>query len=166
MNYANELLTLAAHLAKARTKGVGQACFRRAISTAYYALFHLLVSEASGNWRQEIDRPLLGRLFGHGKMKAACFAIPGADPKSTRQIPPFDQRTPEDHLRAVARIFLEAQFERETADYDLSRDVTMVDAGDQIERVADAFKSWDAIRGGPDAQRFLLDLLGPRQEKR
>jgi hypothetical protein len=70
--YADELLALARRLSTTRTAILQQASFRRAISTAYYALFHLLVGEATSNWSREDDRHLMGRLFGHGKMKAAC----------------------------------------------------------------------------------------------
>jgi uncharacterized protein (UPF0332 family) len=169
MTYAEELLALASRLAKTRTATVQQASFRRAISTAYYALFHLLVAEATRNWIQEADRPLLGRLFSHGKMKAACSTIPGAVPKNEKDKkphPPFETRTQSDHWVVVAGTFIEAQSQRERADYDLSAKVSKTDAEAQVDRVEDAFRSWNAIRGAPEAQRFLLELLGPRQEKR
>jgi uncharacterized protein (UPF0332 family) len=38
-----------------------EAALRRATSTAYYALFHLLIRDATA------DRPLFGRVFEHGK---------------------------------------------------------------------------------------------------
>ena len=51
MAYANDLLELAQHLAKLDSENPRQACLRRAVSTAYYALFHLLIAEATSNWR-------------------------------------------------------------------------------------------------------------------
>ena len=48
-----------------------QAGLRRAVSTAYYSLFHLLISEATSNWSRAEQRPALGRIFEHGKMKNA-----------------------------------------------------------------------------------------------
>jgi hypothetical protein len=46
-----------------------QASLRRAVSTAYYARFHLLISEATLNWRRVEYRNALARVFEHGKMK-------------------------------------------------------------------------------------------------
>jgi len=48
-----------------------QANLRRSVSTAYYALFHLLISEATLNWARPELRPMLGRLFDHGPMCSA-----------------------------------------------------------------------------------------------
>jgi hypothetical protein len=49
-----------------------QASLRRAVSIAYSALFHLLICEATLNWKRERQRPLLARVFERGKMKSAC----------------------------------------------------------------------------------------------
>jgi hypothetical protein len=65
--YAEELLQLARNLAQENNQS--QTALRRAMSTAYYALFHLLVSEASASWLRVELRPELGRLFQHGRMK-------------------------------------------------------------------------------------------------
>src|SRR5712692_5365690 len=46
MPYADDLLEQARHLANREKKRPRQASLRRAVSTAYYALFHLLISEA------------------------------------------------------------------------------------------------------------------------
>jgi hypothetical protein len=47
-----------------------QATIRRSVSTAYYALFHLLISEALENWSRPEFRPILGRIFEHGTMRS------------------------------------------------------------------------------------------------
>src|SRR5580658_2808224 len=72
MAYAEDLLELARHLALEPT-GARQACLRRAVSTAYYALFHLLISEATLNWGRPELRSELGRFFEHGRMRSACL---------------------------------------------------------------------------------------------
>ena len=46
MPYAHDLLEQAKHLANREKKRPRQASLRRAVSTAYYALFHLLIHEA------------------------------------------------------------------------------------------------------------------------
>jgi uncharacterized protein (UPF0332 family) len=45
MPYCDDLLEQALHLAKREKKKPRQASLRRAVSTAYYALFHLLIHE-------------------------------------------------------------------------------------------------------------------------
>src|SRR5580698_6369369 len=94
-----------------------QASLRRAVSTAYYALFHLLIQEATRNWKRAQQRPLLARAFEHGRMKVAC------DKKRTdlntfmRRVPqpPANQRTSAQHLHTVVNTFIEAQQQRHTA---------------------------------------------------
>ena len=51
---------------------------RRAISAAYYALFHLLISESARNWSQTDLRGSLSRAYDHGIMKAASNRIADA----------------------------------------------------------------------------------------
>jgi uncharacterized protein (UPF0332 family) len=66
MAYHEDLLRLASDLVD--KDGATQADLRRAVSTAYYALFHLLVSETTLNWKRESSRNALGRMFDHGMM--------------------------------------------------------------------------------------------------
>lgn len=69
MSFADDLLEQAHHLAYREADDPRQASLRRAVSTAYYALFHSLVDEAVGQWGVERQRGMLGRTFEHGKMK-------------------------------------------------------------------------------------------------
>src|SRR5258708_8316828 len=73
MGYADDLLELAQLLANLEPTNPRQACLRRAVSTAYYALFHLLISEATLNWGRLELRSELGRIFEHGRMKNASM---------------------------------------------------------------------------------------------
>ena len=50
MSLAQDLLDQADHLVNMDGANPKQASLRRAVSTAYYALFHLLVDEAVSNW--------------------------------------------------------------------------------------------------------------------
>jgi len=49
MAFPDDLLELAQQLADLHPESPHQASLRRAVSTAYYALFHLLISEATTN---------------------------------------------------------------------------------------------------------------------
>jgi hypothetical protein len=72
MPFADDLLEQAYHLANREPEDPKQASLRRAVSTAYYALFHLLIEEAVGNWGVARQRSILARTFEHGKMKSIC----------------------------------------------------------------------------------------------
>jgi uncharacterized protein (UPF0332 family) len=71
---ARDLLAQAHHLAEYEGENPTQAALRRAVSTAYYALFHLLVADAarlcfSGDLSAEA-RAGVERAFQHGSMKS------------------------------------------------------------------------------------------------
>ena len=124
MAYADELLELAQELANLHPDQPHQASLRRAVSTAYYALFHLLISEATANWQRPELRATLGRVFDHGPMKQA------ADKKSTELNKYFDEKPPEGpertlahNLRIVTNTFGQAQYHRNEADYNPAREM-------------------------------------------
>ena len=77
-----DLLDQAVSLAKLDAKKPKQANLRRAVSSTYYALFHLLVDEAcriqiGARHNQAPFRQVLGRAFIHGVMKDACKPFGG-----------------------------------------------------------------------------------------
>ncbi|MGO9228583.1 MAG: hypothetical protein ACLQKA_05140, partial [Bryobacteraceae bacterium] len=67
MPYADDLLEQSRHLAQRERKRPRQASLSRAISTAYYALFHLLTTASVSNWNIIRQRPALARAFEHRK---------------------------------------------------------------------------------------------------
>jgi len=163
MAYADDLLELAQHLASLEPANPRQACLRRAVSTAYYSLFHLLISEATSNWGRAELRPELGRVFEHGKMKNASVGKRAELDAHFRRIPPA---SPElavfKHLHTVAHTFIQLQQRREEADYDTGKEWTQMDVLTQIDAVGAAFESWNLIREEPIAQAYLVSLLGKR----
>lgn len=50
MAFAEDLLKQAFLLVHKEPKSPRQASLRRSVSTAYYAVFHLLIQETSANW--------------------------------------------------------------------------------------------------------------------
>jgi hypothetical protein len=84
MAYHDELLAHAEFLATLPDPP-RQADMRRAVSAAYYALFHLLTSEASGNWKNINQQARFARIFDHKKLKTASNKI-------------SNQKTPSDPL--------------------------------------------------------------------
>jgi len=164
MAFADELLEQAQHLANRERKEPRQASLRRAVSTAYYALFHLLISEATLNWKRVEYRDVLARVFEHGKMKSACSKKVGelnAYFKGNPQAGP--ELTVAQHLYKVSKAFTQAQEKRHAADYDNSRVWTRTAVMAEIESVENAFESWRAIRNESVAQAFLVSLFGGKE---
>lgn len=152
MNLAEDLLEQANHLARRETRKPKQASLRRAVSTAYYAVFHLLVAEAVGNWKRSDQRAKLAWAFEHGRMKQASIKT-----RSAR----FDGQSPQvvAGLKPVANAFIRLQEFRHEADYDDSLRLTRTDVVSWIALASDAFASWIAIRKENIAQDYLLALL-------
>jgi hypothetical protein len=69
MAYPDELLDSAMSLFQVSPET--QATLRRAVSSAYYALFHLLIGDACKNWSRAEQRGRLARKFEHARMLAA-----------------------------------------------------------------------------------------------
>ena len=155
MAFADDLLDQAYHLANMDSGEPKQASLRRAVSTAYYALFHLLIDEAVGNWGIARQRSVLARTFDHGKMKKVCE-------DHVNQF--FSSGSPAAGLQLmkVAQTFAMLQQRRHTADYDNGFYWDRTNAISQLDLVADAFRDWRAIRETEDAQDYLLTLFLPK----
>ena len=72
MPFPNDLLEQARHLANREPKRPKQASLRRAVSTAYYAMFHLLSMETAKNWKRPAERFTVARMLDHAPMVKAC----------------------------------------------------------------------------------------------
>jgi hypothetical protein len=141
-----------------------QANLRRAVSAAYYALFHLLVDEgaaAVGSTLNVAGRAKIRRAFAHAEMKAVCsqYAKGTAAASFNQQIAPLLSFPIETDLMIVANAFVELQEARHLADYDLSIKFSRVDALAFINSATAAFKGWNNVRLTPNARVFLIDLL-------
>jgi uncharacterized protein (UPF0332 family) len=155
MPFADDLLEQSRHLANRERKRPRQASLRRAISTAYYALFHLLTTASVSNWKIVRQRPALARAFEHRKMNSACT-------KTSREQFSNATQMSVQHLKTVANTFIELQQHRHTADYDNSRKWARTEVLAQIDSVQAAFDSWNVIADEQIAEDFLLQLLMQR----
>lgn len=155
MGFADDLLEQAYHLLDKDGDDPKEASLRRAVSTAYYALFHLLIDEAVGNWAIPRQRSILARTFEHGGMKKVCDEYAKAF-YSAGQPPALLQ------LKDVAQRFSELQQKRHTADYDSSYAWTRTRAKTWIDLADSTFKTWRSIRTQDEAQDFLLQLFFPK----
>lgn len=160
MPYPNDLLEQARHLANREPKRPKQASLRRAVSTAYYALFHLLGIELAKNWKRVAERSTLARMLGHGPMAKACAAKREElnEYFATRPAPSREV-TVLRHIHAIANTFEQMHQQRQIADYDNSRKWARTDVLEKLESVQAAFESWREIHDEPEAQRFIVTLL-------
>jgi hypothetical protein len=167
----HDLLDQAAHLATREARKPKQASLRRAVSAAYYALFHLLTAEGARRLspaKPDGLRLLVQRAFSHGDMRNVCknFAdgqravlksqVPGQPPLATRQLLSFPLEAP---LFAVIQAFVALQEARNEADYDLAKSWRRVDVLNRVQAARQTFADWASIRTVPNATMFLAALL-------
>ena len=160
MAYHDDLLQQALRLVHNEPRNPKQASLRRAVSAAYYALFHLLISEAVANWSRANLRAALGRAFDHSNMKAASNRI-----QDTRQFP-FTGENPKvvADLRSVAKTFAQLQEKRHIADYDNTTFWTKTEAVSQVKSAEQAFGAWKPIRHEQIAQAYLVSLVVKKKD--
>ncbi len=157
MVYHDDLLDLAEHTFSLAS-GPGrprQVYLRRSVSAAYYAVFHLLMHEATQvlqlpnvperrRWRR-----VLGRRLDHAEMRKAASGIAASN---VRGIGPV--ASPPD-LQLVAEAFVDLQGARHRADYDLNDPLTKEEAEGYIDVAKEAFEAWARVRQDAAAQLFL-----------
>lgn len=132
-----------------------QASLRRAVSSAYYAVFHFLISEATSNWNNVKLQAALGRAYDHGVMKTASNSI-----LNTRDFPFTGEKTQVvKDLRFVARTFSQLQEDRHFADYNLTKDLDPTDAINRVKSAEKIFSIWPSVRSEQIAQAYLVSLV-------
>lgn len=154
MSLSDELLDTARRLAV--SPSATEADTRRAISTAYYALFHRLVETAVAALVTDPGQQrALGRRFSHTEIRKVC-QLALKSPLPPIAVPFFGPSTPAD-LKDVAKAFGELQDQRHAADYDTGASFASGDADDAVQTAQDAL---DALaRLAPATARPFLVLL-------
>ncbi|MPQ56833.1 hypothetical protein [Duganella sp. FT27W] len=164
MPFANDLLNQAGHLAFVDHGKPRQANLRRAVSSAYYAVFHLLADEGAalmGSRLNQLARTRIQRAFTHADMKSVCSQYAkGSHSRSVHaQIAPLLSFPVEDELMHLAFTFVELQEYRHAADYDLSRKFYRIDVLAIINAASAAFEDWRVAKPTNNAKIFLVDLM-------
>jgi hypothetical protein len=148
---------------------------RRAISSAYYALFHELVDWAT--WKavredrsRDVERWTMARWYQHSDVRRICDWVVAAAgggrgmPASvaallggygTRATVPAD-------LVAVAETFSELHNARQQADYDHQYDVTKTETLNLVNAAAEAIDTWRAMPDSYHSDVLLVLFGGPR----
>ncbi len=162
MGIAEDLLKLASHLANPSNEHSEQAWLRRAVLTAYYAFFHLLVQEAAQQWSgSEAARLGLQRTFKHDQMKDVSRKI-WVDSWTGWSTPSLSV-PPE--LRTVAGLFIGLQEARHQADYNNQKNWTKTEVASNLSNAQTAFQKWKQISGSEVANEYLLSLLVGRKRE-
>ena len=153
MAFADDLLKDAYYLAGRGGKNPRQSCLRRAVSTAYYAVFHLLIADFVANWALPDQRARLGRMFEHRRMSGAVFNF-------------RDKKNPtptETELQKLIGKFIQLQKDRYEADYDVARKWSRYDVENTLASATEVFSTWRGIRKEKVAQHHLMSMFGARQ---
>ncbi len=169
-----ELLRLARRLLGRGAKAPDQASLRRAISTAYYALFHLLTFEAGGIFVSQLETiestvqldtiKSMVRSYDHNLMLKASKSF--ANGKLPIKLDPLGNTLADrkrqpimDRLKSVAKTFVDLQEARHLADYDLAQHYDRQAARRFVELAEAAFADWDQVREDDLARIYLACLL-------
>jgi uncharacterized protein (UPF0332 family) len=158
VSFHRDLIEQAEHLAKRDLKRPRQASLRRAISTAYYALFHMLIDDAVRKLvpnTPPILRTQVQRAFTHSDMRNACEQF--AKPSGT--LAHLLVQPVELELQLVANAFINLQYHRHTADYDFMETYDRITVLRIIEQAEAAVAAWSRVRDRPNANVFLAALL-------
>jgi uncharacterized protein (UPF0332 family) len=161
-----DLFAQAQKLAKLDAKKPKQANLRRAVSSAYYAVFHYLVHEAccvqiGTQHGQAAYRHALGRAFSHSVMKSACTSFGGGTLKDavTKGLRDATGKYPiQKALQDIASTFAELQEERHLADYDRTERFKRSDVLTLIEEAKTAVAKFSELVQSDDKKFFLACL--------
>jgi uncharacterized protein (UPF0332 family) len=127
---------------------------RRAISTAYYAIFHLFVEDFVEHWEFEDQRARLGRMFNHGPMRNAAYT-----PKKKSDPTPLEKE-----LVDVSNSFEQLQKDRQKADYDSGWKVVETDVRNSVTPAEEVFTKWRKIKGESLTRYHLLSMFGAKSD--
>lgn len=155
----DELLKLAKELVDRNPCAAIGGDLRRGVSTAYYAVFHLLISEATGQFiTDESIKARLARSFDHKIMRKVChdYALLPANPAGNVIF--AGQPVPKG-IQDIAIEFEALQDARHAADYDTTLTITQSQAQSDVARAENVFALWNAARTDPAAITFLIELL-------
>ena len=144
-----ELIEVARSLAESGRANPTQAHMRRAVSSAYYAMFHCLAASAADLFIGRTRTPAWHRIYrasDHGRARSGC--------RQAQTMPEFPVE-----IRAFAKAFVELQIERQQADYAL--DAADYQKSDVLDYIVSAERaiSWFEQADDVDRRSFATQVL-------
>ncbi len=161
MSFSDQLLLLSFDLLS-RDSGLAESDVtrRRAVSTAYYALFHRITGDAVHLIAPnvpDVTNHRIQRWFDHAEIKKVCSRfLPNALEKPLREL---IGPTASLDMQNVASTFVRLQDARHGADYDLSYVLSHTEAWRLVLDASAATASWERIKDSAEANIFILSLL-------
>lgn len=159
-----QLLADAYRLAKLDPLRPKQGNLRRAVSSAYYSMFHFLVDLSCRSIFGSINerrryREIVARAFNHDVMVNVCKSFAGTTlPKGIHDRLPATFTIHPD-LRNLAQAFRQSQEKRHLADYDPTQRFLRGDVVALIRDVDHAIGKFASIRDQSESRFFLVCLL-------
>lgn len=155
MSLHEDLLRQAEMLATIDPRRPKQVNLRRSISTAYYALFHLLTTAASSLFTADATQAArIARTLNHGDMRKISQMIGHHKlPKAFHPLSPT--YTTQADVKIVADAFVFLQQARHEADYDLMLEFDREEALECTQTAREALRAWDRVKKTSDAKLFL-----------
>jgi hypothetical protein len=137
---------------------------RRAVSDAYYAVFHFLIDQScrvmiGAQHDQAAYRQVLGRAFSHAVMRSACESFAGGTLRAAASKGLPASFSISQDVRRTATIFLELQDARHAADYDLTERFNRSDVILLIQQATAAIALFQNSPAGNEKRFFLVCLL-------
>lgn len=128
---------------------------RRAVSAAYYEVFHLLIFESTQHWDNASLRTALGRGYDHGLMRTTSNRV-----LDSREFP-YTNEDPKvvATLKDTAQGFSQLQQDRHFADYNLTQPLDPGTALSQVKRAEKIFLTLPLIKNEQIVQEYLTLLL-------
>lgn len=158
-----DLLALAKRLALLEPRRPKQVNLRRAVSTAYYGLFHYLVDQScrrvmGGQHPQVPYRRVLARSFSHADMKSACKSFAGGTlKKGAAEGLPRGFSIPKE-IQQIATTFVDLQERRHVADYDFTETFTRSEALAAVREIRIAIRRFHKLANSNEKKFFLACL--------
>lgn len=149
-------------LGERRTGAPNQTRLRRAVSTAYYALFHAIVRSAADAFvgvrhRRQPRYETVYRSFEHRQMKTNCEAVdkPMLGAKAAKAM---GHSSVSQQIRDVASAFVTLQERRHWADYSPGGKISRSEARDVVDLAELAITQLGAS-GADERRNFLAYLM-------
>lgn len=168
---SRDLLDLADQLAKLGSTRPKQAVLRRAISTAYYGVFHFLIEQATkelaGVRGTDANlRAFLARGVSHAGLKSICKSIGAGNWPSSieKRIGKGALGPPPAPLRSVGAGFVNLQELRHVADYDPLRRFNRADTIIEVGPADGLVSDWGLVPDG-DEKRFFVYVIGAASQR-
>lgn len=144
-----------------RNKGPGQprnADLRRAVSVAYYALYHDVVLRVCTHQMPkcpDVERWSWSRLFTHKGTRRVCDVVSSSGPAPQHVAESVRHMRANQSLVDVAIAFVSLQQARFEADYDHAAEFTKPTTLSFVDQARDAMRKLSVIAGSADYGRFM-----------